>query len=141
MTRDNVYIYIDSVLYWNVLDPFVSVFEVSNVRAALIERTQTTLREIMGSKTLQECIENRLSLAQQIEDIISAPAQSWGAKVEDILIKDIQFSQDLQESLAMAAKQKRIGESKVIAAQAEVDSAKLMREASDILNSEVIVKH
>lgn len=55
--------------------------------------------------------------------------------MESILIKDLKFSQDLQDNLSAAAKAKRIGESKVIAAQAEVDSAKLMREAADILNS------
>ena len=56
-------------------------------------------------------------------------------RVEAILIKDLQFSVDLQDTLSSAAKQKRIGESKVISARAEVDSAKLMREASDILNT------
>ena len=55
--------------------------------------------------------------------------------MESILLKDLRFSQELQESLSSAAKQKRIGEAKVIAAQAEVEAAKLMREASDILNS------
>ena len=70
-----------------------------------------------------------------ILDIIAEVASSWGIKVESILLKDLRFSQELQESLSAAAKQKRIGESKVIAAQAEVESAKLMREASDILNT------
>lgn len=70
-----------------------------------------------------------------MQDIISEVASSWGIKVESILLKDLRFSPELQESLSAAAKQKRIGESKVIAAQAEVESAKLMREASDILNT------
>jgi regulator of protease activity HflC (stomatin/prohibitin superfamily) len=68
-------------------------------------------------------------------DIIAPAAASWGIKVNDILLKDLRFSQELQESLSSAAKQKRIGESKIIIAQAEVESAKLMREASDILNT------
>ena len=68
-------------------------------------------------------------------DIIAPVAASWGIKVTDILLKDLRFSQELQESLSSAAKQKRIGEAKVITAQAEVESAKLMREASDILNT------
>lgn len=74
-------------------------------------------------------------LFRLILDIITPVANSWGIKVESILLKDLRFSQDLQETLSSAAKQKRIGESKVIAAQAEVESAKLMREASDILNT------
>jgi erythrocyte band 7 integral membrane protein len=135
MTKDNVSVLLDSVLYWHVVDPYTAQFMVENVRKALIERTQTTLRLVTGTRTLQECIEHRDTLAQEIESIIAVPAASWGVKVESLLIKDLQFSSELLESLSAAAKQKRIGESKVIAAQAEVDAAKLMREASDILNT------
>ncbi|KAI8809323.1 hypothetical protein BJ742DRAFT_676895 [Cladochytrium replicatum] len=135
MTKDNCNVKIDSVLYWHIIDPVVSAFEVADVRKALTERTQTTLRHILGTRTLQDIIENREVLAREIESIIAGPAASWGVKIESILIKDIQFSQELQETLSSAAKQKRVGESKVIAAAAEVEAAKLMREASDILNT------
>ncbi|KAJ3065254.1 hypothetical protein HDU98_011379 [Podochytrium sp. JEL0797] len=134
-TKDNVNIAIDSVLYWEVVDPYTATFLVANVRYALIERTQTTLRHIMGTKTLQETLEHRESIAQAILEIIEEPAASWGVKIESILIKDLKFSKELQETLSAAAKQKRIGESKVILARAEVESAKLMREAADILNA------
>ncbi|KAJ3215331.1 hypothetical protein HK099_006420 [Clydaea vesicula] len=133
-TKDNVSCQIDSVLYWHIVDPFTARFLVENVRVAMIERTQTTLRTIFGTKTLQECIEHRESIAVEISELIDKPAAGWGVKLESILIKDLQFSKDLQENLSAAAKAKRIGESKVIAAKAEVESAKLMREAADILN-------
>ncbi|KAI8809389.1 hypothetical protein BJ742DRAFT_676811 [Cladochytrium replicatum] len=135
MTKDNCNIRIDSVIYWHVVDPVIAAFDVQDVRQALVERTQTTLRQILGARTLQDCIENREVLAHEIERIISGPAASWGVKIESILIKDITFAQELQETLSAAAKQKRVGEAKVIAAAAEVDAAKLMREASDILNT------
>ncbi len=77
----------------------------------------------------------KVCLTVFILDIIDEVASSWGIKVESILLKDLNFSPELQEALSAAAKQKRLGESKVIAAQAEVESAKLMREASDILNT------
>jgi erythrocyte band 7 integral membrane protein len=83
-----------------------------------------------------DCIENREAIASEIEDIIGPAAKLWGVKIESILIKDLSFSKELQESLSSAAQAKRIGESKVIAAKAEVDSAKLMREAADILNTQ-----
>ncbi|KAJ3215439.1 hypothetical protein HK099_006371 [Clydaea vesicula] len=134
-TKDNVSCSIDSVLYWNIVDPYTATFLVENVRMAMNERTQTTLRTIFGTKTLQECIEHRDGIAAEISELIAEPAAAWGVRIESILIKDLQFSQDLQENLSSAAKAKRIGESKVIAAKAEVDSAKLMREAADILNS------
>jgi len=135
MTKDNVNVTIDCVVYWHIVDVFLATFGVSDVRQALIERTQTTLRATLGGKVLQDCIENRETIAHSIEEIIAGPARSWGVKVETILIKDLDFSKDLQTSLSSAATQKRIGESKVIAAQAEVDSAKLMREAAEILNT------
>ncbi|KAJ3288276.1 hypothetical protein HDU76_007710, partial [Blyttiomyces sp. JEL0837] len=135
MTKDNVQLSIDSVIYWEIIDPFTANFLVADVRKALVERTQTTLRHIFGTRTLQESIENRETIAHQIQDIIEGPARSWGVQIESTLIKDLKFSTDLQETLSAAAKQKRIGESKIIIAQAEVESAKLMREASDILNT------
>ncbi|KAI8806748.1 hypothetical protein BJ742DRAFT_815157 [Cladochytrium replicatum] len=135
MTKDNCNIQIDSVVYWHIIDPVTATFDVQDVQRALVERTQTTLRQILGGRTLQECVENREVIAHEIESIISGVAASWGVKVESILIKDILFSQELQETLSAAAKQKRVGEAKVISAAAEVDAAKLMREASDILNT------
>jgi erythrocyte band 7 integral membrane protein len=74
-------------------------------------------------------------VAQSIEEIIEDVASRWGVQVESMLVKDIIFSNELQDSLSMAAQAKRIGESKVIAARAEVESAKLMRQAADILSS------
>ncbi|KAI8361010.1 hypothetical protein B0O80DRAFT_493632 [Mortierella sp. GBAus27b] len=135
MTKDNVNVQIDSVLYWHIINPSQSIFGVSNVEAALIERTQTTLRHILGMRVLQELIENREAIGEEIQEVIDGPARSWGVKVESVLIKDITFSKELQESLSSAAQAKRMAESKVISAQAEVDSAKLMRAAADILNT------
>lgn len=70
-----------------------------------------------------------------IREIIEETAESWGVQLESMLIKDIVFSQELQDSLSMAAQSKRTGEAKVITARAEVESAKLMRQAADILAS------
>lgn len=133
MTKDNVSISIDSVIYWHIVDPFIAQFHVDNVTSALMERTMTTLRDTIGAHVLQNVIENREALAAEIRKIIDDTSRSWGVIVESILIKDLSFSQELQETLASAAKQQRLGESKVISAKAEVVAAKLMREASDIL--------
>ncbi|KAI9164277.1 hypothetical protein H9P43_008106 [Blastocladiella emersonii ATCC 22665] len=140
MTRDNVSITIDSVLYFRVVDPYVATFLVQNVRSALIERTQTTLRQIAGLRTLQECIELREAIAHDIESLIKGPAEEWGVEVSSILIKDMQMAPELLESLSAAAKQKRIGESKVIAAEAEVQAARLMRNVADLLSSEAAMQ-
>src|ERR1700750_469137 len=135
MTKDNVTLHLTSVIYYHITSPHKAAFGISNVGQALVERTQTTLRHVVGARVLQDVIERREEIAQSIGEIIEDVAMGWGVQVESMLIKDIIFSNDLQDSLSMAAQSKRIGESKVIAARAEVESAKLMRQAADILSS------
>ncbi|KEF60845.1 uncharacterized protein A1O9_02407 [Exophiala aquamarina CBS 119918] len=135
MTKDNVTLNLTSVIYYHITSPHKAAFGISNICQALVERTQTTLRHVVGARVLQDVIERREEIAQSIGEIIEDVASGWGVQVESMLIKDIIFSNDLQDSLSMAAQSKRIGESKVIAARAEVESAKLMRQAADILSS------
>lgn len=135
MTKDNVTLNLTSVIYYHITSPHKAAFGISNIRQALIERTQTTLRHVVGARVLQDVIERREEIAQSIGEIIEDVASGWGVQVESMLVKDIIFSNELQDSLSMAAQAKRIGESKVIAARAEVESAKLMRQAADILSS------
>jgi len=135
MTKDNVTVHLTSVIYYHITSPHKAAFGIGNVKQALIERTQTTLRHVVGARVLQDVIERREEIAQSIFDIIDDVAAGWGVQVESMLIKDIVFTRELQDSLSMAAQSKRIGESKVIAARAEVESAKLMRQAADILSS------
>ena len=113
MTKDNVNVHITSVIYYHIVNPYKATFGIGNVRQALIERTQTTLRHVLGARLLQDVIERREEIASNIEEIIAEVAVTWGVKVESILIKDIDFSRELQDSLSMAAQSKRIGESKV----------------------------
>ncbi len=140
VTKDNCTVQITSVVYYHVVSPHKAAFGISNVTHALVERTQTTLRHVLGARVLQDVIERREEIAEAIREIIDDVASSWGIKVEGILMKDINFSRDLQESLSMAAQAKRIGESKIIAAKAEVESAKLMRQAADILASKAAMQ-
>ncbi|KAK6905074.1 stomatin family protein [Kwoniella mangroviensis CBS 10435] len=134
-TKDNVSVDVDSVICWHVISPYRAAFGINDVRTALVERAQTTLRQVVGGRVLQSVISDREGLACEVAEIIEATAEKWGVAIESILLKDINFSVELQQSLSSAATQKRIGESKVIAARAEVDAAKLMRQAADILAS------
>lgn len=135
MTKDNVTVHLTSVIYYHITSPHKAAFGITNIRQALVERTQTTLRHVVGARVLQDVIERREEITQSIEEIMDDVSSGWGVRVESMLIKDITFSTELQESLSMAAQSKRIGESKIIAARAEVESAKLMRQAADILSS------
>lgn len=135
MTKDNVNIHLTSVIYYHITSPHKAAFGISNIRQALIERTQTTLRHVIGARVLQDVIERREEIAQSIREIIEDTVHGWGVAVESMLIKDMIFQNEISESLSMAAQAKRTGEAKVIAARAEVESAKLMRQAADILSS------
>lgn len=125
MTKDNVTLHLTSVIYYQIVSPHKAAFGITDIRQALVERTQTTLRHVVGARVLQDVIERREELAQSIGEIIEGVAGGWGVQVESMLIKDIIFSNELQESLSMAAQSKRIGESKIIAARAEVEAAKV----------------
>jgi len=135
ITRDNVNVEIDSVIYFQITNPYRAAFGIGDLRQALVERAQTTLRHVVGARAIQSVVTEREAIAYEIAEIVGDVADKWGVAIEGLLIKDIIFSPDVQASLSSAAQQKRLGESKVIAARAEVDSAKLMRQAADILAS------
>ncbi|KAI0758068.1 hypothetical protein C8Q74DRAFT_1210328 [Fomes fomentarius] len=135
ITRDNVDVEIDSVIYFQITNPYRAAFGISDLRQALIERSQTTLRHVVGARMVQSVVTEREAIAFEIAEIVGDVADKWGVSIEGILIKDIIFSPEVSASLSSAAQQKRIGESKVIAARAEVDAARLMRQAADILAS------
>ena len=110
LTKDNVSVTVDSVLYWEILDPYVATFlvnsktrsncKVTDVQKALIDRTQTTLRSSLGNRTLQDTIEHRDSAAQEIKEHIDAVAESWGVRVESILLKDVILGDDILQNIS-----------------------------------------
>lgn len=125
----------DSVIYFQITNPYRAAFGISDLRQALVERSQTTLRHVVGARAVQSVVTEREAIAFEIAEIVGDVADKWGVSIEGILIKDIIFSAEVAASLSSAAQQKRLGESKVIAARAEVDAARLMRQAADILAS------
>lgn len=134
-SKDNVLITVTLVVYYNIVDPFKAIYNIENIDLAICERTQTTLRDVIGNRSLQDVVEKREEIAQDIENIIAKIAFDWGVHIDLILIKDLQLPPRVQESLSKATEAKRIGESKIINAKAEVELAKLMRKAADILAS------
>lgn len=134
-TRDNLSVSVTSVVYYNIIDPQKAIFSISDIHAAIVERTQNTMRDVIGGRVLQDVLEKREEIAESIGEVISRTAWAWGVHIESILIKDLTLPQSVQDSFAKAAEAKRIGEAKIINAKAEVESAKQMRKASDILSS------
>mmetsp|Transcript_71263 Transcript_71263/g.82905 ORF Transcript_71263/g.82905 Transcript_71263/m.82905 type:complete len:373 (-) Transcript_71263:165-1283(-) len=140
MTKDNVNIIIDAVVYYQIEDPKRALFEIQNVVKAVAEIAKTTLRDIFGQTTLQEALETKEKMAVLIRNLIDKPTEDWGVNINRVLIQEITFSADLRDNLAAAATAKRVAVAKIIQAQADVDSAKLLKEASDILNTQAAMQ-
>jgi len=135
MTKDNVNVTIDAVVYYRIEDAYRALYSVQNVEQAVAEIAKTTLRDVFGHTLLQEALETKEKMARYIRETIEKPTYNWGVTITRVLIQEIIFSKDLQQNLSAAATAKRIAEGKIISAQADVDSAKLMREAAEQLNT------
>ncbi len=135
MTKDNVNVTIDAVVYYRIEDAYRALYSVQNVEQAVAEIAKTTLRDVFGHTLLQEALETKEKMARYIRETIEKPTYNWGVTITRVLIQEIIFSKDLQQNLSSAATAKRIAEGKIISAQADVDSAKLMREAAEQLNT------
>ena len=135
ITKDNVNIGIDAIVYYYIFDSYKSVYGVSNLQLAIAEIAKTTLRDIFGNVFLQEALSEREKMAASIKQVVDKPTDKWGVTITRVLIQEIVIPQDLLRGLSSAATAKREAEAKVIQAQADISSAKLMREASDALNT------
>ena len=102
-----------------------------NIAVAIAEVTYAILKNTCGQFILQDLLEKRQEIADDIEKQVDEYVEEWGTDVEEIFIKDIQLSKDLQDSLSSAAKERRLAESKILSAKADVEAAKLMRLAAD----------
>ena len=102
---------------------------------SIAEIAKTTPRDVFGNVLLQEAFESREKIAELIKEVVDKPTEKWGVDITRVLIQQIIIPQDLLRGLASAATAKREVEPKVIQAQADIDAAKLMREASDALNT------
>jgi len=135
LTKDNLTMILDTSVYFRIIDSRKSTYQVQNINDAVSNLTFATLRNTCGQHVLQDLLEKREEVALHIQEYVDSHVHDWGIKVENIFIKDMNLAQDVQFVLSSAAKERRLAESKIINAKADVDAAKLMRKASEILDS------
>lgn len=135
LTKDNITIMIDASVYFKIVNPRKATYRISNLSLAVSQLTFSTLRCVCGIHTLQEILEKRKEITHAIHQYMEENVEDWGIVIENVFMKDIVLHKDLQEALSTAAKERRLAESKVISAKADVESAKMMREAAEALNS------
>ncbi len=135
LTKDNITILIDASVYYRIVNPRKATYRISNLSMAVSQLTFSTLRCVCGIHTLQEILEKRKEITHAIHQYIEEHVEEWGIVIENVFMKDIVLNKDLQDALSTAAKERRLAESKVISAKADVESAKMMREAAEALNT------
>jgi len=140
LTKDNISITLDASVYFRVVDSKKATYRVKNVHDAVQFLTFSSLRNTCGQHVLQDLLEKRLEVTSTIRKNVEEHVDEWGVKIDNIFIKDILLSTDLQFSLSSAAKERRIAESKIISAKADVEAAKLMKEAADILDNKAAMQ-
>ncbi|CAF0920188.1 unnamed protein product [Adineta steineri] len=133
LTRDSVTVAVDAVVYSRVYNPVISVTNVKDTQSATQLLAQTTLRNILGTKTLQEILCEREVIAQSMQGHLDEGTEPWGVKVERVEIKDVRLPQSMQRSMAAEAEASREARAKVIAAEGEQKASRQLKEAADVI--------
>jgi regulator of protease activity HflC (stomatin/prohibitin superfamily) len=137
ITRDNVSVKVNAVVYFKVMQPEKAIIEVENYKFATSQISQTTLRSVVGSAELDELLSEREKLNKELQSIIDKETDPWGIKVTSVEIKHVDLPQDMQRAMARQAESERDRRAKVINAMGEyqaaeklVSAAKLMEQSS-----------
>jgi regulator of protease activity HflC (stomatin/prohibitin superfamily) len=131
ITRDNVSVKVNAVVYFRVVDPAKSVVEVEDYLFATSQIAQTTLRSILGQAELDELLSEREKLNDRLQSIIDAHTDPWGIKVSSVEVKHVDLPQEMQRAMARQAEAEREKRAKVIHADGELLASKSLAEAAD----------
>lgn len=138
ITRDNVTIKVNAVLYFRVMDPAKAEIQVENYLFATSQIAQTTLRSVCGEVELDDLLVKREEINTRIQEIIDKQTDPWGIKVSTVEVKDIDLPQEMKRAMAQQAEAERERRAKVIQAIGEYEAAAKLREAADVMAGEPI---
>ena len=133
ITRDNVSVKVNAVIYFRVIEPIKAVIEVENYLYAMSQLAQTTLRSVCGQAELDELLSAREKINSQLQEILDTHTDPWGIKVTTVELKHIDLPQEMQRSMAKQAEAERERRAKVINAEGEFQAAARLADASEII--------
>jgi regulator of protease activity HflC (stomatin/prohibitin superfamily) len=134
ITRDNVTVRVDAVVYYQVLEPDKAIINVDNYRDAIIQLALTTLRSVLGQSELDELLAHRDELNVRLRQIIDEQSEGpWGVRAALVEIKDVLLPEDMQRTMARQAEAEREKRAKIIHAQGEREAATTLAEAAKII--------
>ncbi|MBC7691712.1 MAG: slipin family protein [Methylotenera sp.] len=138
ITRDNVTIKVNAVVYFRVVDPNRAVVEVENYLLATSKLAQTTLRSVLGQVELDELLASRESINHRLQAILDTQTEPWGVKVANVEVKQIDLPVEMQRAMAKQAEAERERRAKIIAAEGELQASQKLSEAAQVMEKHPI---
>ncbi|HTI98415.1 MAG TPA: slipin family protein, partial [Dongiaceae bacterium] len=138
MTRDNVPVTVDAVVYFRVLDPVAAVIKVENYWKATSLIAQTSLRGVIGQAEMDELLSHRDKINQQLQEIIDRQTDPWGVKVTAVEVKDVALPDSMKRAMAKQAEAERERRAKIVNAEGEFQAAEKMVQAAALISAEPI---
>ena len=136
ITRDNVSVKVNAVIYFRVLDPTKAVLQVENYLYATSQIAQTTLRSTLGESELDELLSKREKINQELQMVIDRHTEPWGIKVSTVEVKNVDLPQEMQRAIARQAEAERERRAKVINAEGELQASQKLLEAAIVIAKE-----
>jgi regulator of protease activity HflC (stomatin/prohibitin superfamily) len=134
ITKDNISVRVNAVIYYKVSDASRAVIEVEHFRHAVSQLAQTTMRNAVGEVDLDELLSNREEVSKRIKDIVDTATDPWGIKVDNVDLKDVVLPEDMKRTIAKQAEAEREKRAVIIKAEGEVIAAENMAKAANILS-------
>jgi regulator of protease activity HflC (stomatin/prohibitin superfamily) len=136
ITRDNVTVKVNAVIFYRVVDPANAIVQVEDYRRATWNISQTTLRNVLGQSLLDELLAQREEINQKIRQIIDEHTDPWGIKVVTVEVKDVELPQTMQRAMARQAEAEREKRAKIIHAEGEFGAAQQLAEAARLMSEQ-----
>lgn len=134
ISRDNVSVKVNAVVYFRVLDPQKAILQVENYLEATSQLAQTTLRSVLGQHELDDMLAERERMNRDIQEILDRQTDAWGIKVSNVELKHVDLDESMVRAIARQAEAERERRAKVIHAEGELQAAEKLRDAADILS-------
>lgn len=138
ISEDNVPIKVDAVVYFKVSDPQKATIDIENFRMATSQVSQTTLRTVTGSSSLDEILTNREKVNERLHSIIDEATDPWGIKVTAVEVKHVEIPANMQRAIAKQAEAERMRRAKIILAEGEYQASEKLKQAGDVLGASPI---
>jgi regulator of protease activity HflC (stomatin/prohibitin superfamily) len=137
ITRDNVTVRVDAVVYYRVVDPVKAIINVQNYAFAVSQVAQTSLRSVIGQSDMDQLLSERDKVNAQLKDVIDAPTeQPWGIRVERVEVKDVSLPESMKRSMSRQAEAERERRARVISADGEYQASKKLAQAATVMSAD-----